>query len=266
MLELQSQPTTEGSQAFFEDEICETVLDKQPSYSKGLGSDLKSKSRKAGSSCLFSYETTKNVGVTCPTNERNEEDDRENELGTKRTLNTWDHELLVKSDIYDQDCSSLGPYYPKLKGLVLGQSHLSLPLIAPQVPSRLSLLSILPLINVHPSQLSIALRFALTVDDYPLYDQCFKVILMGYGDYNVEKIKTMEGSRGQHNETSPKTVSSSKPPLPDKKRARATKKTTSTVIVAKLPTQYAYHFEDKNEWGAGNIITQDGIHSFLTLG
>ena len=53
----------------------------------------------------------------------------------------------------------------------------------------------------------------------------------------------METSSGQHSETSPSlspspapstnnatgTVSSSKPPLPDKKKVRATKKTTSTV-------------------------------------
>ncbi|KAA0040839.1 uncharacterized protein E5676_scaffold306G00640 [Cucumis melo var. makuwa] len=38
------------------------------------------------------------------------------------------------------------------------------------------------------------------------------------------------------------------------------------VRVAKLPTQYAYHFGDKTKWGAGNIITQDEIHSFATLG
>ncbi|KAA0063417.1 hypothetical protein E5676_scaffold828G00560 [Cucumis melo var. makuwa] len=35
--------------------------------------------------------------------------------------------------------------------------------------------------------------------------------------------------------------------------------------VAKLPTQYAYHFGDKTKWGAGNIITQDEIHSFSPL-
>ncbi|TYK19425.1 gag/pol protein [Cucumis melo var. makuwa] len=34
----------------------------------------------------------------------------------------------------------------------------------------------------------------------------------------------------------------------------------------RLPTQYAYHFGDKTEWGAGNITTQDGIHFFPPLG
>ncbi|KAA0067076.1 gag/pol protein [Cucumis melo var. makuwa] len=37
------------------------------------------------------------------------------------------------------------------------------------------------------------------------------------------------------------------------------------VRVARLPTRYAYHFGDKTEWGVGNIITQDGIHSFPPL-
>ncbi|TYK01603.1 CACTA en-spm transposon protein [Cucumis melo var. makuwa] len=39
MLELQSQPTPEGSQPLSEDEICNQVLDRQPGYSKGLGWD-----------------------------------------------------------------------------------------------------------------------------------------------------------------------------------------------------------------------------------
>ncbi|KAA0040161.1 GDSL esterase/lipase [Cucumis melo var. makuwa] len=36
MLELQSQPTLEGSQPFFGNEICETVLGRRSGYSKGL--------------------------------------------------------------------------------------------------------------------------------------------------------------------------------------------------------------------------------------
>ncbi|KAA0067030.1 Cysteine-rich RLK (receptor-like protein kinase) 8 [Cucumis melo var. makuwa] len=39
---------------------------------------------------------------------------------------------------------------------------------------------------------------------------------------------------------------------------------TNTLIKC-VHTQYAYHFGDKTEWGAGNIITQDGIHSFPPL-
>ncbi|KAA0067969.1 CACTA en-spm transposon protein [Cucumis melo var. makuwa] len=37
MLELQSQPTPEGSQPLSEDEICDQVLGRRPGYSKGLG-------------------------------------------------------------------------------------------------------------------------------------------------------------------------------------------------------------------------------------
>ncbi|KAA0054328.1 CACTA en-spm transposon protein [Cucumis melo var. makuwa] len=37
MLELQSQPTSKGSQPLFGDEIWETVLGRRLSYSKGLG-------------------------------------------------------------------------------------------------------------------------------------------------------------------------------------------------------------------------------------
>ncbi|KAA0051113.1 gag-pol polyprotein [Cucumis melo var. makuwa] len=77
---------------------------------------------------------------------------------------------------------------------------------------------------------------------------------------------TMETSSGQHSETSPSlspspapstnnatgTVSSSKPPLPDKKKVRATKKTTSTVWD---------HFTklEKNNLGAHAIIVLKSI-------
>ncbi|KAA0036895.1 CACTA en-spm transposon protein [Cucumis melo var. makuwa] len=37
MLELQSQPTSKGTQLLFEDEICETILGRRLGYSKGLG-------------------------------------------------------------------------------------------------------------------------------------------------------------------------------------------------------------------------------------
>ncbi|TYK19092.1 retrotransposon protein [Cucumis melo var. makuwa] len=33
-------------------------------------------------------------------------------------------------------------------------------------------------------------------------------------------------------------------------------------ILAHDPTQYAYHFGDSSDWGAGNAATQEGIHSF----
>ncbi|KAA0040902.1 CACTA en-spm transposon protein [Cucumis melo var. makuwa] len=49
MLELQSQPTPEGSQPFSEDEICDQVLGRRPGYSKGLGWGPKPKARRTAS-------------------------------------------------------------------------------------------------------------------------------------------------------------------------------------------------------------------------
>ncbi|KAA0040862.1 CACTA en-spm transposon protein [Cucumis melo var. makuwa] len=53
MLELQSQPTVEGSQPFSEDEICDQVLGRRPGYSKGLGWGPKPKARKMMSASSF---------------------------------------------------------------------------------------------------------------------------------------------------------------------------------------------------------------------
>ncbi|TYK05628.1 CACTA en-spm transposon protein [Cucumis melo var. makuwa] len=49
MLELQSQPTPEGSQPLSEDEICDQVLGRRPRYSKGLGWGPKPKARRTAS-------------------------------------------------------------------------------------------------------------------------------------------------------------------------------------------------------------------------
>ncbi|KAA0046169.1 CACTA en-spm transposon protein [Cucumis melo var. makuwa] len=46
ILELQSQPTTKGSQPLSEDELCNHVLGRRPDYSKGLGWGPKPKARK----------------------------------------------------------------------------------------------------------------------------------------------------------------------------------------------------------------------------
>ena len=46
MLELQSWPTSQGSQPLFEDDICKIVLDKRPGYSKGFGWGARSRSCK----------------------------------------------------------------------------------------------------------------------------------------------------------------------------------------------------------------------------
>uniref|UniRef100_A0A9I9ECQ0 CACTA en-spm transposon protein n=1 Tax=Cucumis melo TaxID=3656 RepID=A0A9I9ECQ0_CUCME len=49
MLELQSQPTLEGSQPLSEDEICDQVLGRRLGYSKGLGWGPKPKARRTAS-------------------------------------------------------------------------------------------------------------------------------------------------------------------------------------------------------------------------
>ncbi|KAA0033763.1 CACTA en-spm transposon protein [Cucumis melo var. makuwa] len=62
ILELQSQPTPEGSQPVSEDEICDQVLSRRPGYSKGPGWGPKPKARRTASassssiSCLQSTE------------------------------------------------------------------------------------------------------------------------------------------------------------------------------------------------------------------
>ncbi|TYK13588.1 CACTA en-spm transposon protein [Cucumis melo var. makuwa] len=52
MLELQSQPTPEGSQPFSEDEICDQVFGRRPGYSKGLGWGPKPKARRTTSASI----------------------------------------------------------------------------------------------------------------------------------------------------------------------------------------------------------------------
>ena len=54
MVDLQSQHVLEGSQLLTEDEICEIVLGRRLSYSKGLGWGLKPKSRMSATSSSFS--------------------------------------------------------------------------------------------------------------------------------------------------------------------------------------------------------------------
>ncbi|KAA0025869.1 CACTA en-spm transposon protein [Cucumis melo var. makuwa] len=65
MLELQSQPTPEGSQPLSEDEICDQVLGRRPGYSKGLGWGPKPKARgtasASSSSTSYSQSTQKEI-------------------------------------------------------------------------------------------------------------------------------------------------------------------------------------------------------------
>ena len=67
MLELQSQPTPEGSQPLSEDKICDQVLGRRPGYSKGLGWGPKPKARRtasaSSSSTSCSQSTEKEIKV-----------------------------------------------------------------------------------------------------------------------------------------------------------------------------------------------------------
>ncbi|KAA0054699.1 zinc finger protein ZPR1-like protein [Cucumis melo var. makuwa] len=62
MLELQPQPTLEGSQSLSGDEICNQVLGRRPDYSKGLGWGPKSKARKT--TCASSSTTSCSQSTT----------------------------------------------------------------------------------------------------------------------------------------------------------------------------------------------------------
>ncbi|TYK09797.1 zinc finger protein ZPR1-like protein [Cucumis melo var. makuwa] len=82
MSKLQSQPTPNGSQPLSEDEICETVLGKRPSYSKGLGWGPKHKSRKTLNEQLRIEKGTRDVSFTSGTYAKAY---RRHEWGTTRT-------------------------------------------------------------------------------------------------------------------------------------------------------------------------------------
>ncbi|KAA0055175.1 CACTA en-spm transposon protein [Cucumis melo var. makuwa] len=73
MLELQSQPTSEGSQPLSEDEISDQVLGRRPSYSKGFGWGPKPKARRttsaSSSSTSCSQSTQKDIKLQAKLNE-----------------------------------------------------------------------------------------------------------------------------------------------------------------------------------------------------
>ncbi|KAA0066543.1 CACTA en-spm transposon protein [Cucumis melo var. makuwa] len=73
MLELQSQPTSEGSQSLSKDEICDQVLDRRPGYSKGLGWGPKPKACRttntSSSSTSYSQSIEKEIELQAKLNE-----------------------------------------------------------------------------------------------------------------------------------------------------------------------------------------------------
>ncbi|KAA0046652.1 CACTA en-spm transposon protein [Cucumis melo var. makuwa] len=109
MLELQSQPTPEGSQPLSEDEICDQVLGRRPGYSKGLGWGPKPKDRRTASasssstSCLQS--TQKEIELQAKlheTLERIEVQDRNHQALASQVE-------AMKKMIEDLTCAQQGP-------------------------------------------------------------------------------------------------------------------------------------------------------------
>ncbi|TYK01082.1 zinc finger protein ZPR1-like protein [Cucumis melo var. makuwa] len=76
MLELQSQPTLEGSQSLSRDEICNQVLGRPPGYSKGLGWGPKQKARKMTSASSSTTSCSQSATERCTTRLESSPDER----------------------------------------------------------------------------------------------------------------------------------------------------------------------------------------------
>ncbi|KAA0066296.1 CACTA en-spm transposon protein [Cucumis melo var. makuwa] len=99
MLELQSQPTPEGSQPLSEDEICDQVLGRRPSYSKDLGWRPKSKARRTASASSSS--------TSCSQSTK-----KEIELQAKL------HEALERIEVQDKNHQALASQVESMKKMI----------------------------------------------------------------------------------------------------------------------------------------------------
>ncbi|TYJ99704.1 CACTA en-spm transposon protein [Cucumis melo var. makuwa] len=99
MLELQSQPTPEGSQPLFEDEICDQVLGRRLGYSKGFGWGLKPKARRTASASSSS--------TSCP-----QSTEKEIELQAKL------HEALERIEVQDRNHQALASQVESMKKMI----------------------------------------------------------------------------------------------------------------------------------------------------
>ncbi|KAA0040995.1 zinc finger protein ZPR1-like protein [Cucumis melo var. makuwa] len=99
MLELQSQPTLEGSQPLSEDEICDQVLGRRPGYSKGLGWGPKPKARRTAS--------TSSSSTSC-----SQSTEKEIELQTKL------HEPLERIEVQDRNHQTLASQVESIKKMI----------------------------------------------------------------------------------------------------------------------------------------------------
>ncbi|KAL0561445.1 hypothetical protein IC582_001873 [Cucumis melo] len=99
MLELQSQPTLEGSQRLSEDEICDQVLGRQPGYSKGLGWGPKLKARRTASASSSSTSCSQST-------------EKEIELQAKL------HEALEWIEVQDRNHQALASQVESMKKMI----------------------------------------------------------------------------------------------------------------------------------------------------
>ncbi|KAA0037461.1 CACTA en-spm transposon protein [Cucumis melo var. makuwa] len=99
MLELQSQPTPEGSQPLSEDEICDQVLGRRPGYSKGLGWGPKLKARRTASASSSSTSCSQST---------------ENEIELQTKL----HEALERIEVQDRNHQALASQVESMKKMI----------------------------------------------------------------------------------------------------------------------------------------------------
>ncbi|KAL0559072.1 hypothetical protein IC582_003661 [Cucumis melo] len=99
MLELQSQPTLEGSQPLFEDEICDQVLGRRPCYSKGLGWGPKPKARRTARASSSSTSCSQST-------------EKEIELQAKL------HEALERIEVQDRNHQALASQVESMKKMI----------------------------------------------------------------------------------------------------------------------------------------------------
>ncbi|TYK11883.1 CACTA en-spm transposon protein [Cucumis melo var. makuwa] len=99
MLELQSQPTLEGSQPLSEDEICDQVLGRRLGYSKGLGWGPKPKARRTASAS--------NSSTSCS-------------QSTKKEIELQDklHEALERIEVQDRNHQALASQVEAMKKMI----------------------------------------------------------------------------------------------------------------------------------------------------
>ncbi|KAA0038349.1 CACTA en-spm transposon protein [Cucumis melo var. makuwa] len=99
MLELQSQPTLEGSQPLSEDEICDQVLGRRPGYSKGLSWGHKSKARRTARASSSSTSCSQST-------------EKEIELQAKL------HEALERIEVQDRNHQALALQVESMKKMI----------------------------------------------------------------------------------------------------------------------------------------------------